>query len=102
VTQRPVPIVYKGIALDTAYRVDLIVEDCVVVETKSVASLLPVHEAQVLSYLRLTGCPVGLLINFNVAKLMDGVQRLINPAAADSTGRPAQRADIAWDAAAEE
>ncbi len=79
VAQRPVPIVYKGMALDVSYRVDLIVEDLVVVEVKSVAMLLPVHQAQILTYMSLTKCPAGLLVNFNVAKLIDGVKRLINP-----------------------
>jgi GxxExxY protein len=78
VTQRAVPIVYKGMRLDAGYRIDLIVEDLVVVELKTVAALLPVHQAQVLTYLSLTGCPAGLLINFNVPKLMDGVKRVIN------------------------
>ena len=72
-------VVYKGIALDTAYRVDLLVEDLVIVELKSVEVMLPVHSSQVLTYLKLTGCPAGLLINFNVSKLTDGVRRLINP-----------------------
>ena len=79
VTQRAVPIVYKGMALDAKYRIDLLVEDLVVVELKSVDRLLPVHQAQVLTYMDLMGCPAGLLINFNVAKLIDGVKRLINP-----------------------
>lgn len=79
ITQRTIPIVYKGIPLGTTYRVDLIVEDVVVVETKSVAALLKVHEAQVLTYMKLIDCPAGLLINFNVAKLMDGVKRLLLP-----------------------
>jgi GxxExxY protein len=78
-TQRAIPIVYKGMQLDTSYRVDLIVEDLVVVETKSVATLLAVHQAQVLTYMKLTDCPAGLLINFNVPKLMDGVKRLVLP-----------------------
>jgi GxxExxY protein len=81
VGQRAVPVVYKGIALDMSYRVDLIVEDLVVVELKSVDRLLPVHQAQVLTYMGLTGCPAGLLINFNVPKLTGGVRRLINPRA---------------------
>ena len=72
-------IVYKGIHLDAGYRLDLIVEDLVVVEIKSVGTLLPVHEAQVLTYMKLTACPAGLLINFNVPKLMDGVKRLVLP-----------------------
>lgn len=78
-TQHPLPLVYKGRTLSASYRVDLIVEDCVVVEVKAVASVLPVHRAQVLTYLRLTGCPAGLLINFHVAKLMDGVSRILLP-----------------------
>ena len=79
VSERSVAIVYKEITLDTRYRIDLIVEDMVVVEVKSIEQESPVHRAQVLTYLQLTGCPAGLLINFNVAKLMDGVTRLINP-----------------------
>jgi GxxExxY protein len=60
-------------------RINLIVENQIVVEVKSVWALAPVHEAQVVTYLRLTGCPVGLLINFNVPLLKDGVKRLANP-----------------------
>jgi len=75
-----IPIVYKGMHLDSSYRVDLIVEDVVVVEVKSVAAVLPVHRAQVLTYMRLTDCPAGLLINFNEEELMDGVRRLMRPA----------------------
>jgi len=85
VTQRAVPIVYKGMALDAVYRIDLIVEDLVVVEVKAVASVAQVHQAQVLTYLALTDCPIGLLINFNVPRLMDGVKRLINPRASHRT-----------------
>ena len=81
VAQRSVPIVYKGVPMDAGYRIDLIVENVVVVEVKSAAALLPVHQAQLLTYLNLTGSPVGLLINFNVPRLMDGVKRLINPRA---------------------
>jgi GxxExxY protein len=77
--QRTIPLVYKGRPLVTTYRVDLVVEDIVIVEVKSQASTLAIHEAQVITYLKLTGCPVGLLINFNVTRLMDGVRRLINP-----------------------
>src|SRR6185503_17483613 len=78
VAQRPVPIVYKGMPLDASYRIDLIVEDAVLVEVKSVALLTPVVEAQLLTYLFLTGCPVRLLINFNVPRLTDGVVRKVN------------------------
>ena len=102
VEQKAVAIAYKGTVLDACYRIDLIVEDLVVVEVKSVDKLLSVHEAQVLTYLRLTDCPAALLINFNVPRLMDGVRRLLNnrPRGTNthredtgSTGRPAQPAD---------
>ena len=79
VTQHRFPLVYKEKPLDTSYRVDLIVEDCVVVEVKSVAAIQLVHHAQILTYMKLTGCPAGLLINFDVARLMDGVKRFVNP-----------------------
>ena len=77
--QRSIPIVYKGDTLPSFYRIDLIVEGLIVVELKAVDHVLPVYEAQVLTYLRLTDCPLGLLINFNVAKLTDGVKRFVNP-----------------------
>ena len=77
--QRAVPVVYKSIRLAVVHRIDLLVEDSVVVEVKAVDALLGVHQAQVLTYLRLTGCPAGLLINFNVPRLTDGVRRLLNP-----------------------
>ena len=85
--QRSLPIVYKGRSLDVSYRLDVIVEDQVVLELKSVERVLGIHEAQVLTYMRLTGCPAGLLINFNVPRLMDGVKRKLNPRA--SSARPA-------------
>jgi GxxExxY protein len=77
VAQRPIPLLYKGIDLGENYRVDLIVEDVAVVEVKSVAAVLPVHRAQTLTYMRLTNTPAGLVINFNVPRLMDGVSRLL-------------------------
>lgn len=70
--QKPLPIVYKGITFEQGYRIDLLVEDTVVVEVKSVDQIIDVHEAQVLSYLKLSACPVGLLFNFNVKILKDG------------------------------
>lgn len=79
--QRTIPLVYKGLALDTAYRLDLVVEDTVVVEVKSISEILPVHRSQVLTYLRIADCPVGLVINFNVPLLVDGVKRVLNPSA---------------------
>ena len=76
-SEKIVPIVYKGKQLEYSYRMDFIVQNSVIVELKSVASLLPVHEAQILTYLKLTGCKVGLLINFNVPILRNGIKRLI-------------------------
>lgn len=76
--QVPVPLIYKGITIDIAFRADLIVETRVLVELKSTETALPVHKAQVLSYLRETGHQVGLLINFHTLKLVDGVTRIVN------------------------
>jgi len=76
-TETPVPVRYKGIEIDCGYRLDFLVNDLVVVEIKSVERLLPVHEAQVLTYLRLMNKPVGLLINFNVYSLKTGIRRLV-------------------------
>jgi GxxExxY protein len=72
------PVVYNGVELAVAYRIDFIVENCLVVEIKCVDKLLPVHSAQLLSYLRLSGHKLGLLINFNVPHLRDGIKRIIN------------------------
>lgn len=74
-----VPLTYRGRRMVTSYELDLLVENRVIVEIKSVAALAPVHSAQVLTYLKLTGRPVGLLINFNVPVLKEGVRRLLNP-----------------------
>jgi GxxExxY protein len=71
------PIIYKNVRLDSAYRIDLIVGNRVIVELKSVQEILPVHEAQLLTYMRLTRMPVGLLINFNVPVLKDGIRRRV-------------------------
>ena len=75
--QRPLPVKYKGIALDCGYRLDLLVEDQVVVEIKAVEKILPIHEAQLLTYLRLGGWKAGLLLNFNVPVLKQGIRRLV-------------------------
>ena len=72
-----VPLRYKGIRLDCGYRVDLLVADLVVVEIKAIEALAPVHDAQLLTYLRVGGWKLGLLINFNVAVLKDGIRRRI-------------------------
>jgi GxxExxY protein len=71
------PLVYKGIKLDCGYEMDIVVEDKIVLELKSIAALLPVHEAQLLTYLRLSKKRVGLLMNFNVPVLKDGVIRRV-------------------------
>ncbi|MBI1815609.1 MAG: GxxExxY protein [Deltaproteobacteria bacterium] len=75
--QKSLPVTYKNVQLDCGYRIDLLVEGVVVVELKAVDHLDPVHEAQLLSYLKLSGCTVGLLINFNVKVLKDGLRRLV-------------------------
>ena len=77
-SQVPISVIYDGETLDVGYRADLIVEAVVLVELKSVEAVLPVHKAQLLSYLRLSGKQVGLLINFNVEHLRDGIKRVIN------------------------
>ncbi len=73
--QKAVPVVYKDVKLDCGYRIDLVVERQVVVELKTVESLAKIHEAIVLTYLRLSGCRIGLLINFNVLTLKQGIRR---------------------------
>ena len=75
--QLVLPIQYGGLCLDSGLRLDLLIQDTVVVELKAVEHLLPVHKAQLLSYLRLTGKPVGLLINFHVPLIKDGIQRMV-------------------------
>jgi GxxExxY protein len=76
--QKSLPVTYRGIQLDCGYRIDLMVENKVIVEIKAVEKLEPIHEAQLLSYLKLSGCEVGLLINFNVKVLKHGIRRLVN------------------------
>ena len=78
VTEQRIPVRYKKLILDGSYRVDLVVDDTVIVELKSVEMILPVHKAQVLSYLRHTNKPLGLLMNFNVPVLTEGVDRVKN------------------------
>jgi GxxExxY protein len=73
--QQSLPISYKGLQLDMAYRLDLVVENLVLLELKSVERVEPIHEAQLLTYLRLTRLPVGLIINFNVHLLRQGIKR---------------------------
>lgn len=79
-TEVPLPVVYNGLRLETAYRLDLLVQDEVIVELKAVEALAPIHQAQLLTYLKLTNKRVGLLINFNVIHLRDGIVRMANRA----------------------
>ncbi len=76
--QVPLPIRYRGVLLDAAYRIDIVVEDLVVIEIKAAEKLIPVHDAQLLSYLKLSGKKLGLLINFHVLRLVDGYKRIVN------------------------
>jgi GxxExxY protein len=75
--QKLLPLEYKGVPIDCGYRLDFLVEQSVVVELKTVESIQPIHEAQLLTYLKLSGCKVGLLINFNVPILKTGLKRII-------------------------
>jgi GxxExxY protein len=76
--ERSVPVSYKGIAIDCGYRLDFVVEDSLILEVKAVAQLQPVHAAQVITYLKLTAFPVGLLVNFHSEVLRDGIRRFVH------------------------
>ncbi len=75
--QRPLPVRYKGLLLDCGYRLDFVIEDKVIVELKAIEALHPIHQAQLLTYLKLTGYRIGLLINFHVALLKNGIKRMV-------------------------
>ena len=75
--QVTIPVIYKDITLDAGFRVDIIVDDLIVLELKSVNTLAAIHEAQLITYLKLTGFPLGLLLNFNVRLMRDGIKRII-------------------------
>ena len=77
-SQESLPVIYDGVHIDAGYKIDLLVESTAVVELKAIEKLLPVHEAQLLSYLKLSGHKVGFLINFNVPHLKDGIKRMAN------------------------
>ena len=77
-SQVPLPVIYKQVKIDLGYRLDLVVEDSVIVELKSVEAIEGIHEAQLLSYLKLSGKHVGLIINFNVLRLKDGIKRMVS------------------------
>jgi GxxExxY protein len=75
--QVPMPIRYKNIELDAGYRIDLFVASCVIVEVKAIEAFLPIHQAQLLTYLRLSGCRLGFLMNFNVTSYKSGLRRVV-------------------------
>jgi GxxExxY protein len=75
--QKPIPVVYRGTKLDCGYRADIVVSGRVIVEIKAIANVAPIHEAVMLTYLRLSGCKIGLLINFHSTVLKDGVRRFV-------------------------
>jgi len=75
--QKPLPLIYEDVKLDIGYRVDLLVEHKIIVEIKSVDALADIHMAQILTYMKLSGCKLGLLVNFNVKRLKDGIKRVI-------------------------
>jgi GxxExxY protein len=75
--QTPIPVTYRGLRLNTGFRADFLICDDLIVEIKAVDRLLPTHEAQLLTYLRMSGCQVGLLLNFNAVRLKDGLRRLV-------------------------
>ena len=75
--QFPLPVEYKGIKLDCGYRIDLLVANILIVELKSVENVLPIHQAQLLTYMKLSGIKIGLLMNFNVKYMKDGIKRMV-------------------------
>lgn len=75
--QLALPVTYKGTLIDASYRIDFLVENTVILELKSIEKLLPIHEAQIATYLKLSNVKVGILINFNVLQLMDGIKRIV-------------------------
>jgi len=77
-SQVGLPVIYDEVHLDVGYRIDVLVEDAVIIELKAVEKVIPLHEAQLISYLKLSGKKVGLLLNFNVTRLKDGIKRLAN------------------------
>ncbi len=75
--QKPIPVVYKNVRLDCGFKIDLLVDKVVLVELKAIDALAPIHDAQLLTYLKLTNCKLGLLLNFNVLRLRNGIRRLV-------------------------
>ena len=84
----PLPLDYKGVKLERGYRIDLRVNACVIVEVKCVTRLAPIHDAQLMTYLKLTGCPAGLLLNFKMPVMVQGIKRKMNPDVPTDASRP--------------
>ena len=98
--QKPIPVVYRGNKLDCGYRADVVILSRVIVEIKAIASLAPIHDAVMLTYLRLSGCHIGLLINFHSAVLKDGIHRYVwnyNPTSTESERRDTEVSENARD-----
>jgi len=93
VRQQPIPVVYESVRIDAGFRADLIVEDKVIVEVKSIELLAPVHKKQLLTYLRLADKRLGLLINFQVALIKDGITRIVNGLEEDFHAKAPSRQD---------
>ena len=93
VRPQPIPVVYENVRIDTGFRADLVVEDKVIVEIKSVELVAPVHKKQLLTYLRLADQRLGLLINFQVALIKDGIPRIVNGLENDVHAKPLSRKD---------
>ena len=77
-SQKPLPLVYRNVRLDCAYRLDILVERTIIVEVKAIEKLAPIHMAQMLAYLKLSGCPIGLIFNFNSVLLTEGIKRIVH------------------------
>ena len=77
VLEHPIPLKYKDINIDCSFRADVIVADCIILELKAIDKILPIHEAQLMTYLKITGIKLGLIINFNVKTLKEGIKRII-------------------------
>ena len=77
-SQRPLPVVYKGKRMDCGYRLDVVVEDSIIIELKSCEKIEPIHKAQLLTYLKISGLNLGLILNFNVPIMKDGIVRMVN------------------------
>jgi GxxExxY protein len=77
-TEIPLPVIYRDVQIDVGYCIDMMIDDCVVIENKAVEQIMPIHEAQLITYLKLSGHTIGFLLNWNVVKMKDGIKRMVN------------------------